>query len=500
MSKSLGLVFALILGAGLGIAGFWLVHSRAPHPAEPSATAKKPLYYRHPMNPRVTSPTPAKDEMGMDYIPVYREDLAPTSAPGKKGRILYYRHPMGAADTSPVPKKDEMGMDYIPVYEGEVSGGREVSIAPEKIQKLGVRTETLAPRRLVRSVRALGGIQVDERRVHAVAPKFEGWVQRLRVNATGQRVERGQILLEVYSPDLLTAQQEYLIARQGVEALRQASPETRTTAEQLVANSLSRLRYWDIAPSELRRLENQGAPLDTLPLRSPLSGFVLEKPAVEGMRFMPGEVLYRIADLGQVWLLADVFEQDLDWIRPGQEVSVHINAYPEREFGGRVEFIYPTLATETRTVKVRIEMPNREGLLRPGLYGSVSLAAAGRPEQRLAVPDSAVLDSGARKLILVQKGEGVFEPREVRLGRYADGYFEVLEGASAGETVVTRANFLIDAESRLKSALDGMAAPATAPGAGEDAKSHGHRHGDNADGLRDPLPQGEGEKPAHGGH
>lgn len=476
MNKSLVVALALLLGVAVGIAGFRYYHDRAPH--EHAAAAKRPLYYRHPMNPKVTSPTPAKDEMGMDYLPVYAEDLPPSAEPGKKGRILYYRHPMGAADTSPVPKKDEMGMDYIPVYEGEVAGGREVSIAPERVQKLGVRTEALAKRRLVRSVRALGSIAVDERRVQAVTPRFEGWVQRLYVNATGQAVRKSQVLMDIYSPDLLTAQQEYLIARNGVEALKEASPEARATAEQLVAGALQRLRYWDIASGDLQRLETQGTPLETLPLRAPVSGTVLEKPAVQGLRFMPGETLFRIADLSSVWLLADVFEQDLDWIKAGQDIRVRINAYPEREFQGRVSFIYPTLATETRTVKVRIEMPNREGLLRPGLYGSVSLAA-GRPDERLAVPDSAVLDSGTRKLILVRKGEGVFEPREVKLGHYADGYFEVLDGAEAGEVVVTRANFLIDAESKLKSALDAMAAPAPAPAGNEDAAAppHGHEHG-----------------------
>lgn len=477
MNRRLAVLFALLIGTAVGVAGFRYYHGRSPH--EHAAAAKKPLYYRHPMNPKATSPTPAKDEMGMDYVPVYAEDTAADS--GKKGRILYYRHPMGAADTSPVPKKDEMGMDYLPVYEGEAMGGREVSIAPERVQKLGVRTESLAKRKLVRSVRALGSIAVDERRVQAVTLRFEGWVQRLYVNATGQPVQRGQVLMDIYSPDLLTAQQEYLIARKGVDALREAGPEARATAEQLVAGALQRLKYWDIAPGDLRRLEAQGTVPDTLPLRAPVSGTVLDKPAVQGMRFMPGETLFRIADLGSVWLLADVFEQDMDWIKPGQDIRVRINAYPDREFQGRVGFIYPTLAAETRTVKVRIEMPNKNGLLRPGLYGSVSLAAAGRPDERLAVPDSAVLDSGTRKLILVRKGEGLFEPREVKLGRYADGYFEVLDGAAAGEVVVTRANFLIDAESKLKSALDGMAAPVAAPvpagSEGPAAHPHGHKHG-----------------------
>ena len=442
----------LMLGLSLGF-----LAGRLEVQQNPAAVGeKKPLYYRHPMNPKVTSPTPAKDDMGMDYLPVYAEDQSQPEMQPKQGKILYYRHPMGAADTSPVPKKDEMGMDYLPVYESEPESSGQIRISPKKIQKLGVGTETLAKRTLTRSIRALGSIQVDERRVHAVAPKFEGWISRLHVNATGQAVKRGQLLLEIYSPELMTAQQEYLIARQGQQALQQGSAQARSTAEQLTDNALQRLHYWDIAPAQLRRLQIRQQPLDTLPLLAPVNGVVLEKPALEGMRFMPGELLFRIADLSTVWLLAEVFEQDIGEIRLGQAVQVHINAYPDRLFSGKVGFIYPTLATETRTVKVRVELPNAEGLLKPGLYGSVTLAALEDRDERLAVPDSAVIDSGARQVVLVQRGEGRFEPRVVKLGRQADGYWEVLAGLDAGDQVVTRANFLIDAESNLKSALDGL--------------------------------------------
>jgi len=406
------------------------------------------------MNPKVTSPTPAKDDMGMDYLPVYAEDQSPPETQPQPGKILYYRHPMGAADTSPVPKKDEMGMDYLPIYESELANRGQIQISPEKIQKLGVKTETIAKRALTRSIRALGSIQVDERRVHAVTPKFEGWISRLYVNATGQTVKRGQPLFDVYSPELVTAQQEYLIARQGQQALQQGSAQARDTAKRLAENALQRLRYWDIGRAQLQRLQSLEKPVDTLPLLAPVNGVVLEKPAQEGMRFMPGELLFRIADLSTVWLLVEVFEQDIGGVRLGQVVEVHINAYPDRLFSGKVGFIYPTLATETRTVKVRIELPNDQGLLKPGLYSSVTLAAQEEKEARLAVPDSAVIDSGVRRVVLVQRGEGRFEPRVVKLGRQADGYWEVLEGLDAGDDVVTRANFLIDAESNLKSALD----------------------------------------------
>jgi Cu(I)/Ag(I) efflux system membrane fusion protein len=454
MNKVFLVCLVLILGAGLGfLAGR---QEGQKHQNFGAVEEKKPLYYRHPMNPKVTSLTPAKDEMGMDYVPVFAEQPTSALSTQEAGKILYYRHPMGAADTSLVPKKDEMGMDYLPVYEKEQAKPGQIEISPEKIQKLGVTTESIANRKLTRSIRALGSIQVDERRIHAVTPKFEGWVQHLYVNTTGATVKRGQALLEVYSPELVTAQQEYLIARQGQQALQQGSAQARGTAEQLTKNALQRLHYWDIAPAQLQRLQTQEKTLDALPLLSPVNGVVLDKPAQEGMRFMPGELLFRIADLSTVWLVMDVFEQDVGGVHLGQVAQVHINAYPDRQFSGKVEFIYPTLTTETRTVKVRVELSNSQGLLKPGLYGGALLAAKEDEHVRLAVPDSAVLDSGARQIVLVQKTEGRFEPHVVKLGDQADGYWEVLEGLEAGDKVVTHANFLIDAESNLKSALDGF--------------------------------------------
>lgn len=452
MIKYAGLIVMLLLGLGLG---FWLGQQQPVQTsAIPAVAERKPLYYRHPMNPQVTSPTPAKDDMGMDYLPVYAEDQSPPEAKQQSGKILYYRHPMGAPDISPVAKKDEMGMDYLPVYESEPESSGQIRISPEKIQKLGVTTETVAKRTLTRSIRALGSIQVDERRVHAVTPRFEGWIQRLHVNATGQAVKRGQALLDSYSPALMTAQQEYLIARQGQQMLQQGSAQAQDTAAQLTENALQRLRYWDIAPMQLQRLKTQQKTLDSLPLLSPVNGVVVEKPAIEGMRFMPGELLFRIADLSEVWLLAEVFEQDIGGVRPGQAVQISINAYPERVFSGKIGFIYPTLATETRTVKVRVELPNADGLLKPGLYGSVTLTTSAEGDKRLSIPDSALIDSGVRQVVLLQKNGGRFEPRAVKLGQQADGYHEVLAGLAVGDEVVTRANFLIDAESNLKSALD----------------------------------------------
>ena len=378
------------------------------------------------------------------------------TAPARK--ILYYRNPMGLADTSPVPKKDSMGMDYVPVYAGgePAANGPVVKINPDKVQKLGVRTETVELRDLTRTVQAVATIQASERQLHTVAPKFEGWIQKLHVNTTGQLVRRGEPLLEVYSPDLVTAQQEYLIAWKGVQAVKDASPEVKANMRTLMDSALQRLRNWDISEAELQRLQQEGKARRSITLRAQASGVVMEKKAVAGMRFMPGEMLYQIADLSLVWLLADVFEQDLGLVRLGQSVKIKVDAYPDKRFTGKVTFIYPTVTPETRTAKVRIELPNPGGLLKPAMYARAEIASGKGRRKVLAVPESAVLDTGTRQTVLVQRGEGAFEPRPVKLGMHADGYIEVLDGIKAGESVVVSANFLIDAESNLKAALSGF--------------------------------------------
>ncbi|OGA37343.1 MAG: efflux transporter periplasmic adaptor subunit [Betaproteobacteria bacterium RIFCSPLOWO2_12_FULL_62_13b] len=386
------------------------------------------------------------------------------SAKKSERKILYYRNPMGLPDTSPTPKKDQMGMDYIAVYEGEEPAAdvpaNTVKIGIDKVQKLGVKTEAAGLRELTRTVRAVGTVQLDERQVYTVAPKFEGWIERLHVNTTGQYVKQGDALMEVYSPDLVTAQQEYIIAWKGVESVKDGSPEIQASMRQLVAGALQRMSNWDISEQELQRLQKEGAATRTIILRSPVSGVVLEKPALKGMRFMPGEALYRISDLTSLWLLADIFEQDLALVRQGQQAKIMVNAYPGKVFAGRVAFVYPTVTPETRTAKLRIELANAGGLLKPAMYANVELAAGGPKAKTLAVPDSAVLDSGTRQIVLVQRGEGLFEPRSVKLGMYADGYVEVLEGVKAGDNVVVSANFLIDSESNLKAALSTFGAPA----------------------------------------
>ena len=386
------------------------------------------------------------------------------AAPAKK--LLYYRNPMGLPDTSPTPKKDPMGMDYIAVYEGEepATGGSDIKVSADRVQKLGVRVETVIRRDLVRVVRAVGRVEPDERRTYSVAPKFEGWVEKLHVNATGQPVARGDALFEAYSPELVSAQREYAIAARGVDMLKEAPDEAGLAMRQLAESSLMRLRNWDVPDDQVQALARGGELRRTLTFRSPVGGIVMEKKALQGMRFMPGEALYQIADLSALWVIADVFEQDLALVRHGQAAQITINAYPERRFQGRVTYVYPSLTVETRTVPVRIELANPGGALKPGMYASVELAAAGR-RQVVAVPHSAVIDSGVRQIVLVQTGEGRFAPREVKLGARTDDHVEVIDGVREGESVVVTANFLIDAESNLKAAIGGLATTPAAGGA-----------------------------------
>ena len=336
-----------------------------------------------------------------------------------------------------------------------------VKIAPERIQTLGVRTEAASRRSLARAVRAVGTVAADERRIGVVNPKFEGWIEQVLVSTTGQPVRPGEALAEIYSPDLVLAQQEYLVARNAAAAMAHADPMARDNARAIAAAALSRLRNWDISADQLARLQRTGVATRTLTLSAPIGGVVMEKPALQGMHFAAGDMLYRITDLSTVWLMADVFEQDLAQIRPGQAATIALQAYPGRTFSGRVAFIYPTVNAQTRTAKVRIEVPNPDLLLKIDMYATVEITAPVDTAPALAIPDSAVLDTGTTQTVLVDRGEGRFEPRTVKLGAKGDGYVAVLDGVTEGEKVVVGANFLIDAESNLRAALQNFAAPQT---------------------------------------
>ncbi len=435
----------------------------APVAAKPPAPGRQILYDQDPSGSADFSPTPKKDAKGRDYVPVYEEAepqaappmvraTAPAPAPqAGLARILYYRNPMGLPDTSPVPKKDPMGMDYVPVYEDEASQpAGTVTVSPQRVQMLGVRTEAASQRVMTRTIRAVGTVAVDERKLAVVAPRFEGWIERLLVNETGQTVRRGQPLFEVYSPELSATAREATIARQAQAAMAGADPDVRGTAAGIASAAGARLRNFGVSSAL------SGG---NFVVTAPIDGVVLEKTAVQGMRFAPGDTLYRIADLSTVWLIADVFERDLAQVRQGGEANLMFTAYPGRHFTGTVTFVYPTLNASTRTGRVRIEIPNTDHLLKPDMYATVEIPTGAASAPVVAVPDSAVLDSGTRQVVLIERAAGRYEPRAVTTGVRADGYVEVGSGVVAGDKVVVGANFLIDAESNLRAALQAFAAP-----------------------------------------
>lgn len=371
---------------------------------------------------------------------------APPSAPASERKILYYRNPMGLPDTSPVPKKDSMGMDYVPVYaDDKPDDAGVVAVSAARIQTLGVKTALVENRVLEAAVRANGRVEIDERKQVVVAPRFEGWIERLHVSAVGDPVRKGQPLFTTYSPELQSAGEELRIA----ERLARDSGAT----DALAGESARRLA--DATRARLRNLEVAGQTAARQTFHAPADGVVVDKVAVQGARFMPGEALFRIADLSKVWIVADVYEQDLARVRLGQTASVTLDAFPGRRFEGKVAYLYPTLNAATRSTPVRLELDNREGLLRPGMFARVDLAVADTTP-RTVVPSSAVIDDGKRQVVLLALDEGRFKPQPVRLGRHGADAVEVLDGLRAGDRVVVSANFLIDSESQLKAALSNL--------------------------------------------
>src|SRR5262245_19031558 len=357
---------------------------------------------------------------------------ADTACPG--GKVKFYRDPMGGPDTSPIPKKDSMNMEYIPVCEGAAADAPgTVAISLDRVQRLGVRSEEARERPLSRSVRAFASVQFDERKQFVVAPKYGGWIEKLFVNATGDVVKPGQSLFEVYSTELSVLQQEWRLAGRSSYAA-------------------DKLRNLDYPEAEMEKLRRGEAPLRTVTIRSPVAGIVLEKTAVEGMRFGLGEALFRIVDTSTMWVMAEVYEQDLAFVKVGDVARVTVNAWPDQSFEGRVTLIYPSLARESRTARLRIEIANPDGRLRAGMAAVVEVVTP-LDGSRLAIPESAVIDSGRRQVVLIERGEGRYEPRPVKLGARVPGWVQVLAGVKPGEKVVTQATFLIDAESNIRAAL-----------------------------------------------
>jgi membrane fusion protein, copper/silver efflux system len=459
MNRTLGVLAVSAAVSAAGIGGLWLGHhggltgfSALGETRAPSQAPTGPvIYYRDPDGKPLYSADPAQTPDGRPYRAVpasedFNFDL-PAKAPNNAAapaakKIRYYRNPMGLPDVSPTPKKDPMGMDYIAVYEGDDDDGA-VRMTPGKVQRLGVKTETAALHVVSVPVRAPGTIQLDERRIAVISLRSESFIDSVENVTTGTMVREGQPLMRLFSPQIAAAASDY------------ATMLGLKSEAKVLHGAKQRLLNLAAPPSLLADIERTREVPLTFTWTAPRNGIVLERNVVPGMRVTPGEVLFRIADHTAVWAMVDVAERDLGAVAAGQTVTVRARSYPDKTFTGKVALVYPHLHPETRTVRVRIELPNRDNLLLPDMYVDAVIETGGN-EPVLAVPEDAVLDSGDRRLVIIDRGEGRFEPRPVEIGRRGAGYVEIRQGVSKGDVVVTAANFLIDAESNLKSALKTM--------------------------------------------
>ncbi len=463
MNKSVLITAILMLLLGIGI-GSWLDYTleNTPYPlghknmpVNEKKQARQPLFYRNPMNPTVTSPVPAKDAMGMDYIPVYAEDDRP-----KSRKILFYRSSMNPSVTSPTPAKDAMGMDYIAVYAEEDSDTKApagtVKINGTMIQTIGVRTAKAVKSSLSHTVRAVGRVTYDEERMVHLHPKTEGWIEQLNVDKTGQWVKKDTDLLSIYSPQLVASQQEYILALNNLKALEKSPIEDiRRGAEELVASSRERLKLLDVPAHQLHELQRNHRVKKSLHIHAPEEGIVMKIGAREGQFVTPATEIYMIADLRKIWVYADIYEYELPWVKEGDPVEMQLAGIPGRTFKGHLAYIYPYAESKTRTIKVRLVFDNEELLLKPEMFAEVTIYAD-KQMDAIVIPSEAVIRSGARNQVFIVREPGKFEPRLVTLGLESNGKIIVIKGVNVGDSVVTSGQFLIDSESKLREATAKM--------------------------------------------
>ncbi len=453
------LLAVAVAGAAAGGGTVYLVgrgaHVHAPGEAR---EAKKGPRYQCPMHPTIVQDHPGECPIcGMELVP-----MAGGGAPKGERKIAFYRSPMDPKVHSPTPRKDEMGMDYLPVYEDELSGQgapveglATVSIDPARQQLIGLRTATAERGEIGGSWRTVGRVAVDPTRVRKINVKVGGYVERIYVDFVGRPVRRGEPLFSLYSPELLSAQNEYLLALKTRDALAKGGA-LGGSGDDLVTSARRKLELWDVPRSEIDRLERTGEPSKSLTFVSPISGVVTAKNVVEGSRLAPGDTPYEITDLGEVWVMADAYEGDLAQVKMRMPATLTLAAFPDRVFQGSVAFVDPLLDPKTRTAKVHLHFANPTGELKPEMYGEVVLR--GTPREGLTIPGDAVIHTGTRDVVFVDLGDGKFQPREIELGARDGDRVEVVKGLTQGEKVVTRANFLVDSESRLRASLAAMGA------------------------------------------
>ena len=405
-----------------------------------------------------------------------REPQAPKSPALKMGepaakKIKYWHDPMDPTDISDKPGKSRMGMDYVPVYEEEGQGQDGViRIDPAMVQNIGVRTEQAAMERISSSIRTVGVVAYDETKLAKIQSKVQGWVEKLYVNSTGERINKDTILLEIFSPDLVATQEEFLLALSYRDSLRKGDqPGMARGGEDLLEASRRRLRLFDVPEHQVAELEKTRKVKKTLHIHSTAEGVVIKKDVVEGMQVMPGETMYEVADLSRVWVNANVYESEIPLVSIGQEALFTLIAAPGKFFKGKITYIFPFMDPKTRTVTVRLEFANPKMELKPDMYGQ-AIIQTGSARQGVTISSQAVLRTGERAIVFIDLGEGRFAPREVAIGTENEGRMEILSGVKAGERVVISAQFLMDSESKLREAISKMtsgkpasAAPSPAP-------------------------------------
>ncbi|MES2970484.1 MAG: efflux RND transporter periplasmic adaptor subunit [Pseudomonadota bacterium] len=408
------------------------------------------IYWRHPDGLPQWSSTEAATEDGRAYLPVRAsEDLSldPTAEPvpvaEAERSILYYRNPMGLPDTSPVPKKDSMGMDYIAVYEGGDSDDGSVTVSPGKLQRTGVRTSEAVLAPLAASLRAPGIVMLDERKISVISLRADAFIETVADVTTGSTIAEGAPLVTLYSPEIAAA-------------LAQFVSDVRLEGKQR-EGARQRLKNLGVPSEVIDRIAAEGLTAVSIPIMAPRSGVVLDRMAVEGMMSEVGETLFRIADMSTVWVIAEVPESALMDIIPGADVRISFHGFAGEPMTGRIDTIYPELDMMTRTAKLRIELPNPDGLLRPNMFADVEIMLGQAPVMQ--VPEGAVIDTGDRQMVILDLGEGRFRPEPVTVGRRGGGMIEIVSGVAAGDRVVSAATFLIDAESNLNAALAALSSP-----------------------------------------
>ena len=454
-------VVLVVAGVALGVGATWMaMHKPGVAKVSASPTADKPLY-QCPMHPTITSDHAGDCPIcGMKLLEVKGEAKAAAGAGAGTRKILFYRSPMNPKQTSPTPRKDEMGMDYVPVYQDEARGGgasvdglATVTIDPARQQLIGLQIAPVTRGSVSGSWRTVGRVEVDPTRVRKTNVKVEGYVERMFVDFVGRPVRRGQPLFSLYSPSLLAAENEYVLALQTRDALDKAG-STDSSGAALVAGARRKLELWDVPREEIQRLEQTRMPSRALTFFSPISGVVTAKNVVQGASVNAGDTPYEITDLSAVWVMADAYEGDLASVHVGMPAALTLKAYPGRSFRGKVAFIDPLLDPATRTAKVHMHFANPGLELKPEMFGDVVLE--GRDRTGLRIPADAAIRSGTKDVVFIALGEGKFSPREVQLGARNGSEVEVKRGLELGQQVVTRANFLVDSESQLRASLAAM--------------------------------------------